>query len=319
MVFPADAIYVSVGVNMGDGLEDAAQAQPGDIYELADDAEAMRLIVSHAEGQQTVADGSSLGRAGDPVRFMARLTLMGDDGNRVELMIISVGSDGIFALPMSPMGRRVEYTLLVVETAPPEAPLNDLLCVSFARGTMITLPNGRQRAIEALKAGDTVLTRDHGAQPIRWIGHATLRAVGAFAPVVITAGAMGNAGDLIVSQHHRMFLYQRNRTQKVKTAELFVQAKHLVNGDTIFLREGGFVDYLSLVFDSHEIIYAEGIPAESLLVTEATVSRLPPEISADVRARFPGLSQNQHFGTEAGREMLSGLATPKARRQPPIA
>jgi hypothetical protein len=104
-----------------------------------------------------------------------------------------------------------------------------------------------------------------------------------------------------------MFLYQRQRTPGLPTSELLVQAKHLVNGETIFLREGAFVDYFSLVFERHEIIYAEGVPAESLMVTEAVVNRLPVELSAEVRARFPGLSQNQHFGTEAGRQELEEI------------
>jgi hypothetical protein len=90
----------------------------------------------------------------------------------------------------------------------------------------------------------------------------------------------------------------------VPTSELLVQAKHLVDGERVFLREGGFVDYLALVFDRHEIIYAEGVPAESLMVNDATVNRLPAELSADVKARFPGLTQVQHFGTEAGRQFL---------------
>jgi Hint domain len=207
------------------------------------------------------------------------------------------------------MGLRCEYQLLQTDTAPEETPLADLLCVSFARGTMITLATGAQVAIEALAPGDRVLTRDHGPQPIRWIGRATLRGVGAFAPVVIPKGTLGNAGDLIVSQHHRMFLYQRRRPESAGTSELLVQAKHLVDGDRVFIREGAVVDYFSLVFDRHEIIYAEGVPAESLMVNEATLSRLPPDMAAEVKARFPGLSQRQHFGTEAGRQLLDEIGT----------
>jgi len=125
--------------------------------------------------------------------------------------------------------------------------------------------------------------------------------------VVIAAGTLGNSGDLIVSQHHRMFLYQRERKPGLATSELLVQAKHLVDNKNIFIREGGFVDFFSLVFDRHEIIYAEGVPAESLMVNDATVNRLPSELSEDVKARFPGLSQNQHFGTEAGRQFLDAI------------
>ena len=44
------------------------------------------------------------------------------------------------------------------------------------------------------------------------------------------------------------------------------------------MQEGGFVDFFSIVFDHHEIIYAEGVPAESLMVNDATVNRLPVEL-----------------------------------------
>ena len=212
-------------------------------------------------------------------------------------------------LPLSPLDAKSEYTLVAIEPAPEAVLLADLLCVSFARGTMITLGDGRQHAIEALKSGDMVLTRDRGRQPVRWVGRATLRAVGAFAPVVIGKGTLGNAGDLVVSQHHRIFLYQRQRLPGLETSELLVQAKHLVDGDAVWRREGGFVDYFSLVFDHHEIIYAEGIPVESLMVNEATVTRLPPALAAEVQARFPGLNQVQHFGTEAGRQFLEAMGS----------
>ncbi len=312
LVFSAQVIYVSNGVNQGDGLALPAAVCAGDIYELEDGAEALRLTVSRRAGAQSVATGSQIGDAGDAVEMIARYTLMGDDGNKVDLLILSLsGRDaGLYALPLAPMATRTEYTLLRVEAAPQEVQLADLLCISFARGTMITLANGSQCAIESLKLGDRILTRDHGPQALRWVGNATLRAVGAFAPVVISAGVMGNGGDLIVSQQHRLFLYQRNRAAGVPTAEVLVQAKYLIDNEDIFLREGGFVDYFSLVFDQHEIIYAEGVPAESLMVSAATLSRLPPEFSDGVKEQFPGLSQSQHFGTEAGAQMLSLITAP---------
>ena len=310
-VLPADAVYVSHGVNAGDALGGADQVYPGDVYQLDATVAAHRLAVTQPQGGcQYVAPGSDVGSPGDALMFEARYALMTADGDRVEMLLISLPDGSRYALPLSPMAAGVDYTLLKIEEAPDQLTLSDFLCISFARGTVITLATGQQRAIEALMPGDKVLTRDHGGQPIRWIGGTTLRGVGAFAPVVISAGAMGNTGDLIVSQHHRMFLYQRSRKAGLPTAELFVQAKHLVDGDKIFLRTGGFVDYFSLVFDRHEIIYAEGVPAESLMVTDATVNRLPPDLAAEVKARFPGLSQNQHFGTEAGRQALAALTMP---------
>jgi hypothetical protein len=138
--------------------------------------------------------------------------------------------------------------------------------------------------------------------------------LGSYAPVVITTGTLGNSGDLIVGQHHRMFLYQRDGARLAETAELLVQAKHLVDGERVFLRQGGYMDYFSLIFDRHEIIYAEGIPAESLMVNDATLSHLPEDLAAEVKARFPDLSQRQHFGTEAGRRALDGLGAARLFR-----
>ena len=65
----------------------------------------------------------------------------------------------LYALPLSPMSARADYTLLKIETAPEETRLSDLMCVSFARGTMITLATGAQVAIETAEA------RRQGADP----------------------------------------------------------------------------------------------------------------------------------------------------------
>lgn len=309
-VLDADDIFVSHGANAGDGLMGPDDVCPGDIYQLDDGRSPLRLVVARdAAGQPRVGAGSVVGTPGDAIALVARYALMGEEGDRVEILLLSLPGGQRLALPLSPMAERTDYTLLKVEEAPADTGLADLLCVSFARGTLITLATGAQVAIENLRPGDKVLTRDHGGQPIRWVGRATLKAVGPFAPVVITAGTLGNSGDLIVSQHHRMFLYQRQRRAGLPTSELLVQAKHLVDDERVFIREGGYIDYLSLVFENHEIIYAEGVPAESLMVNDATVNRLPPEFSEKVRESFPGLRQVQHFGTEAGRQFLAEVGT----------
>ena len=306
-VFAADDFYVTVGVNQGDGLGIPDQVCAGDIYMLDAGAVPLRLVIGRDDGGQCVGAGSQIGAPGDRVDLVTRYRMIGPLGEGVELLLLRAGSGGLCMLPLSPLDGRSDYTLVAVEPAPEAVLLADLMCVSFARGTLITLGDGRQHPIEALRPGDMVLTRDRGRQAVRWVGRATLRAVGAFAPVVIGKGVLGNAGELVVSQHHRVFLYQRQRLPGLETSELLVQAKHLVDGDAVWQREGGFVDYFSLVFDNHEIIYAEGIPVESLMVNEATVTRLPPALAAEVQARFPGLRQVQHFGTEAGRQFLDQI------------
>jgi hypothetical protein len=221
-------------------------------------------------------------------------------GERLVIVTVWHGQSGrVWAVPLSPMNAGTDYALIETGTDFRDLRLSDVLCVAFATGTLISLPGGRPQGIETLRAGDMILTRDHGPQPVRWVGKATLRAAGAFAPVVISAGTLGNLGDLVVSPQYRVCLYQRGPHRLGGAPEVLVQAKHLVDGDRVWRREGGYVDYYSLVFDRHEIIFAEGIATESLLVNEQTVHRLPEDLSDDLRARFPGLSQSPHLGTEA--------------------
>ena len=314
MVFDANDMFVSHGVNAGDALDVPDLVCLGDTYELDVVAAPLRLLVDGTDGSQRVAVGSDIGQIGQSVLTVARYTLMDSMGGRVDLLLLRIGGEGLLlALPLSPVAAGTDYTLLSIDTAPQAAQLTDLLCLSFGRGTEVAIATGGPRRIETLEPGDLVLTRDHGPQPLRWIGRATLRAVGPYAPVVVTAGALGNSGDLIVSQHHRMFLYQR-RGAGDGPSEILVQARYLVNDDDIFLRSGGFTDYFALVFDQHEIIYAEGIAVESLLVTDATLARLPQDLSAEMKTRFPSLSQSQHFGTEVGRQLLDTFRSGRVGR-----
>ncbi|MFN3938861.1 MAG: Hint domain-containing protein [Gemmobacter sp.] len=317
-VFRGADIHAVAGANLGDGLGAPQELCPGDVYVLDPAARALRLSLARPGGgpagsRQIVAPGSCFGTPGDPVELAARLTFMTAEADRVEVLLLRHGADAaqtggtILVLPLMPLSPRRDYTLIEVEHAPAVAELAQLLCLSFLRGTQIALATGVQIAVERLVPGDRVLTRDHGPQPVRWIGRATLRASGPLAPVVIGSGALGNAGDLLVGPHHRLFLYLRHRLPALATAEILVQAHNLVDGQKIFRREGGFADFFSLVFDRHEIIYAHGIPVESLMVNEATVPRLPAELSEALRSRMPGLRQSQHYGTEIGRAEIAAL------------
>jgi hypothetical protein len=313
-VYAADAFWVVSGANQGDAISEADRVEPGDVYRIDPSVPPIRLLLrpsGEGTARQIIAAGSVLGAVGDEIELRSLLTFMAPDGERIEVLLLRHPVEGYFALPLSPITPRADYTLVDARHDPGMVRIADIVCVSFVAGTLITLAGGAQRPIEALRAGDLVLTRDSGAQPVRWIGKATMRAIGSFAPVVIAAGTLGNGADLIVSPHHRIFLYQRGERRMAGMTEVLVQAKHLVDGDAVRRREGGFVDYFSLVFDGHEIIYAEGIAAESLMVNEATLTVLPDATVEELRARFPGLSQRQHYGTEIGRKAVEdgGRAT----------
>jgi hypothetical protein len=303
-VVAAGDLRCSGGANQGDGLGPPDSLEAGDTYRIRPDAVATRLMLAPRrpeERQQRIAPGSQIGRRGDPVELVGRLTFLAPDGDRVEVLCLRHVPSGAWILPLTPMTPRIDYTLVDVQTDPGDIRIADLVCVAFAAGTRITISGGSLVPIERLQAGDLVVTRDSGDQPVRWVGRATLRATGAFAPVVVSAGTLANLGDLVLSPHHRLFIYQRGRRRAGGVPDILVQAKHLVDDEFVRRREGGYVDYYSLVFDRHEIVYAEGIPVESLMINEATLAVLPEPVAEELRTRFPGLRHRQHFGTEIGR------------------
>lgn len=160
--------------------------------------------------------------------------------------------------------------------------------ICFARGTRILTPRGPV-AIEALKPGDPVLTRDNGIQPVEWINSRRVPATGRFAPIHFAAGAMGNESDLIVSPQHRMLMKGHKAELLFGQREVLAAAKHLVNGTTITALEGGFVEYFHVMFRHHELIYAEGAIAESFHPGDHALRGLADPAREELFALFPDL------------------------------
>jgi len=130
----------------------------------------------------------------------------------------------------------------------------------YLAGTRIAVPTGEQ-AIETLRAGDLVMTTSGVAKPIKWIGRHTYTAalVAANAqlrPVMVRKDALA-AGmphrDLMVSPMHSLFI-----------DDVFIPAASLVNGVSI-LRSDELMPaaYIHLELDEHDVIFAEGAPAET--------------------------------------------------------
>jgi len=297
IVYPARALRVLSGANAGDALPLPADSIAGDFYRLDDDSQPATLVLILADGVAgRVGAGSSLGQPGDLITLHGSLSLMAPDGDLVEVLVLECPGTGRLALPLAPLRTRQTYTLIDADKNPGPLRLAAMVTGAFARGTRIVLQDGRQLPVEALEPGQQVITRDHGAQVLRWKGAVRLRAVGGFAPVTILPGVMGNPAPLVVSPYHRLFLYRREARPVTGMAELLVQARHLVDGKRIIRNEGGFVEYFSLVFDHHEVIYAEGVPCESLLVCPDTLTRLPAALADELRQAFPGLEQRLHTG-----------------------
>lgn len=288
------------GANMGDTLSIADDLVHDDVYMLAPSAGLQRLEISAtADGGLCVGTRTQTGTPGAALHVDCCLTLMSPGGETTEaLVLVEVDGTGHIAaislLPLALLAPKTEYRLVGIDTDKPRSKLAQVACVSFSRGTHITLASGAQKPIEELRVGDKVLTRDDGPQEIRWIGSSTTRAVGEFAPIVITAGALHNAHDLVVSPDHRLFIYQRTDTLGAGRSELLVKARHLVDGETVYRQDGGFVDYFQLLFDRHQIIYAEGIAAESLLIDTRTEAALPRDVAGKLNEVLRGHDASLH-------------------------
>jgi hypothetical protein len=93
--------------------------------------------------------------------------------------------------------------------------------------------------------------------------------------VVITAGALFNTRDMVLSPDHRLFIYQREDHLVLGRSEVLVKVRHLINSTTVYQQHGRFLDYFQILFDDHQIIDAEGIAAETLLVGARTRAACP--------------------------------------------
>ena len=285
-VYRAEDFRVSEGANLGDALSPHDDLMLDDVYTLSTRAVPHRLTVhACADARLSLAEGSAVGQVGSDIHLDCALTLMSPDGQITDaIVLVETDAAGaiaqIYLLPLARLFPRTPYALVGTDRDDMAAKLAHLACARFTRGTHITLASGAQKPIEDLRAGDRVLTRNDGPQKVRWVGQTTVRAVGEFAPIRIRAGTLNNDRDLIVSPDHRLFIYQRKDRLGAGRSELLVKARHLLNGESVVVQDGGFVDYFELLFDSHQIIYAEGIAAESMLIDTRTKPVVPAEVSA---------------------------------------
>lgn len=204
------------------------------------------------------------------------------------------GEDGyylVFPDGVPPEG--VSYTVNGIVENDAFVPHADLgaTIVCFTTGTMIETDRG-PRAIETLAPGDRILTRDDGYQPLRWIGFRKVRAKGDLAPVRFAPGAMGNDRALEVSPLHRMLVSDWRVELMTGEAEALVPARDLVNGRDISRRRGGWVTYVHMLFDRHQIVFAEGAPSESLHPGSCALDALEQAARAEVIALFPDLADD---------------------------
>ncbi|WP_405403839.1 Hint domain-containing protein [Paracoccus sp. Ld10] len=177
-------------------------------------------------------------------------------------------------------------------------PDEEIEIVCFARGTMIDTPDGPV-AVQDLRAGDLVVTRDNGPQPVRWMGSQRLSADmlarnPRLTPVRIAAGALGvnsPSHDLIVSPQHRVLVQSRIAQRMFGTTEVLVAAKQLLSLDGFDLATDlAEVEYFHIMFDQHEVIRSNGADTESLYTGEQALRMVGAAAREELLTLFPDLA-----------------------------
>lgn len=192
--------------------------------------------------------------------------------------------------------------------------------ICFTTGTMITTDFG-EIAVEDLSQGARVLTMDAGYQTIRWIGsrhfdETALISQPNLRPIRIMAGALGlNAPqrDLIVSPQHRILIKSAVAQRMFGVDEVLIPAKLLLACPGVFVDESvSSVTYWHFLFDCHQVVFANGLPAESLFTGPEAMKSVSPEARHEILSIFPHLAEMTATSLpRAARDLVKG---PRARK-----
>lgn len=191
----------------------------------------------------------------------------------------------------------------------------------FCPGTRIATPDG-PIAVEQLAIGDPITTISGAIRPIKWIGRRSYAARFAagntlLAPVCVRAGALGDARpqrDLWISPQHALFI-----------DGALIPVALLINGITIIQPEiSDDIAYFHIELDSHDVLLAEGAPAETYVNDD---NRLMFHNAATYAVRYPGAEPPARYCAErllegpklaAIRASLAARAHQPSQRKSPL-
>ena len=167
----------------------------------------------------------------------------------------------------------------------------------FTPGTRIVTDRG-DIPVEDLVAGDLVLTRDNGLQPLRWVGQRKLSLADLIVqpklrPVRIAQGALGQGlpcREMKVSPQHRMLVEGWRAEMLFGEAEVLVAATHLTGLPGVEQVLTGGVTYVHIMFDRHEIVLADGAWSESFQPAQRMLNSMDTAASEEILTLFPELA-----------------------------
>lgn len=160
----------------------------------------------------------------------------------------------------------------------------------FTPGTQIATAKGWQ-AVETLRRGDRVVTRDNGLRRIAWIGrrdlsYSDLQEVPTLRPVLVRKGAFGFGSpsqDMLVSPKHRLLVEAEHPVRE----EVLIAAEQLIDGRAIRMASVLGVSYLHILLEAHEVILANGAWTESFHPDDETMKSLDRDMRSEIVSLFP--------------------------------
>lgn len=162
--------------------------------------------------------------------------------------------------------------------------------ICFTSGTLIATPSGAV-AIDFLRPGDLVLTRDNGPRRLEWIARRhldrrELERMPTCRPIVIAPDLLGASAPLLVSPQHGLLLLMDGE-------ERLVRARHLARlpgGKARVANGSRSCTYIHLMFEEHQIVFANGAACESFFPGRAAIGVLPIPMRREFARLFPDLT-----------------------------
>lgn len=184
-------------------------------------------------------------------------------------------------------------------------PGDSVLC--FDAHVEIDVPGGT-RAAGDLRVGDNVICSDGQSRPVRWVGLSKVSRDALvhnpkLRPVRILSGALGNGlprSDLLVSRQHRIATRSTIAERMFGEPEVLVAAIRLAELPGIFVDDSvDNITYVHLLFDQHEMVFANGALAESLFNGPEAKRLTGPEVWKEMEEMFSGADFSDRGGKPA--------------------
>lgn len=229
-------------------------------------------------------------------------------GVQVSLSLIPVRitiEDGLFDdsyiyFPGLPDGAKIVVGLSVPLLFPSDVSIP--LCL--AADTLLRTREGL-KPIGEIVPGEEVMTLDGGAQMVRWVGRqyvdfAHNPEMREHLPIMIKKNAFGEGKpfrDLTLSPQHAVMFDGWEASYFTGEDEALAIAKALVNGRSVVrIEDCDAIDYCHILFDQHHVIWAHGLPVESLFLGDLAADKLLAQKRRELLDIFPDLTDmNKRF------------------------